>query len=100
MSPIVQAHSVSPIDIRAILRQRRSLILTVFIVIVATVMIGTLAMPNQYETRMKVLVKNERADVIVSPDRNGGSGYRSEVSEAQINSEIELLTSKNLLERV
>jgi uncharacterized protein involved in exopolysaccharide biosynthesis len=72
----------------------------VFTAIVAAVVVGTLAMPKQYQTRMKVLVKNERADMIVSPDRNGASGYRSEVSENQINSEIELLNSKNLLQRV
>ena len=100
MSTIIPPSHVSPADVGAILRRRRWLILTTFVAILGAVVGGTLGMPKQYETRMKVLVKNERANMIVSPDRNGASGYRSEVSEAQINSEIELLTSKNLLERV
>jgi len=49
---------------------------------------------------MKVLVKSERADVIVTPERNDGAGYRGEVSAAEINSEIELLTSNNLMQQV
>jgi uncharacterized protein involved in exopolysaccharide biosynthesis len=71
-----------------------------FLLVLGCVVAGTLLMPKQYQTQMKVLVKNERADMIVSADRNGGSAYRGDVSEAQINSEIELLTSNNLLREV
>ena len=98
--PTDAANAVSLKDLTAILDRRKRLILTVFVLVVAGVAGGTLLMPKQYETRMKVLVKNERADMIVSPDSNGSSGYHGEVSEAQINSEIELLTSNNLLQQI
>src|ERR1035437_4054109 len=100
MTPTDAADTVSLKDLAAILARRKWLILVIFFLVVGGVVAGTLLMPKQYETRMKVLVKNERADMIVSADRNGGSGYRSEVSEVQINSEIELLTNNNLLQQV
>src|ERR1700689_3160475 len=56
--------------------------------------------PKQYESHMKILVKNERADMIVSPGGGDGSGYHGEVSETEINSEIELLNGLNLLQTV
>ena len=100
MNPIENGNTVSLRDIAAILIRRKWQILATFFLTVAAVVAGTLLMPKQYQTQMKVLVKNERADMIVSADSNGGSGYRGEVSEAQINSEIELLTSNNLLQEV
>jgi uncharacterized protein involved in exopolysaccharide biosynthesis len=100
MSPATDPNTISLTDIVAILRRRRTQILATFLAVVALVAVVTLVMPKQYETRMKVLVKNERVDTIVSADPNGASGYRGEVSEAQINSEIELLTGNNLLRQV
>jgi uncharacterized protein involved in exopolysaccharide biosynthesis len=100
MPPTIDPITVSLSDIAAILRRRRSLILVTFLLTLAVVVAGTLLMPKQYETRMKVLVKNERADMIVSPDRNGTAGFSGEVNEAKINSEIELLTGNNLLQQV
>jgi uncharacterized protein involved in exopolysaccharide biosynthesis len=98
--PVENGNTVSLRDITAVLIRRRLQILAIFVLTVAAVVTGTLLMPKQYQTQMKILVKNERADTIVSADRNDGAGYRGEVSEAQINSEIELLTSNNLLEEV
>ena len=100
MHPSENSNTTSLADIAAILIRRKWQILATFFVTVAAVVAGTLLMPKQYETQMKVLVKNERADMIVSADRNGASDYRGEVSEAEINSEIELLNSNNLLQEV
>src|SRR5437763_717379 len=99
MIPTEASDTVSLKDLAAILARRKWLILVTFLLVTGGVAAGTLLMPKQYETRMKVLVKNERADMIVSADRNGGSGYRGEVSELQINYEIELLTGNNLLQQ-
>lgn len=57
----------------------------------------SLLLPKQYESSMKVLVKSERADLVVSPEANPAAAPRGEVTESQINSEIELLTSSELL---
>lgn len=75
--------------LRILIKRKRQIIIT-FLVIVFAVVTGTLLMPKEYETRMKILVKSDRVD--------GGSS--SDVSEAQVNTEIELLNSNNLLEQV
>jgi uncharacterized protein involved in exopolysaccharide biosynthesis len=100
MNSIDTEKPVSLREIVAILNRRKMLIATTFVLVVAAVAAVTFLMPKQYETRMKVLVKNERADIVVSPDSTGSPVFRNEVSEAEINSEIELLTGKNLLRQV
>jgi uncharacterized protein involved in exopolysaccharide biosynthesis len=87
-------------DITAILVRRKRQILVTFVVAVAAVTAGTLLMPKQYESHMKILVKNERADMVVTADSNTGTGYQGAVSEEQINTEIELLNSESLLRQV
>jgi uncharacterized protein involved in exopolysaccharide biosynthesis len=49
---------------------------------------------------MKILVKNTRADVVITPEATNATSGNSEVTETQINSEIALLTSRDLLEQV
>lgn len=48
---------------------------------------------------MKIFVKHERADSVVSPDKSDAA-VRAEVSESEVNSEIELLTNSELLRQV
>jgi len=86
-----------------VLFRRKALIVTAFLTIALATAAVTFLLPNKYESRMKILVKNMRVDVAITPERTtGGSGLAqdTEVGEAQINSEIELLTSKDLLEQV
>ncbi|HEX3701709.1 MAG TPA: Wzz/FepE/Etk N-terminal domain-containing protein [Vicinamibacterales bacterium] len=59
-----------------------------------------LLMPRQYEAEMKFLVKRERADPIVSADPNAVTQASASVSEDELNSEVELLKSRDLLEDV
>jgi uncharacterized protein involved in exopolysaccharide biosynthesis len=69
-----------------------------------TLFTGTTAMvlrsPKQYEAEMKILVKRERVDAIVSGDSKAFSQGRSDVTEDELNSEVELLKSRDLLEQV
>lgn len=62
--------------------------------------VATFALPVAYDSEMKFLVKNERADLILTPDKNITSQMPTEVSENQVNSEVELLKSRDLLEKV
>ena len=74
--------------------------LALFLTVLGAVIAGTFLMPREYESHMKVLVKNERADPVVSSERNLSSMLRGDVTEAQVNSEIELLSSSELLGEV
>lgn len=83
---------------------RHKLLMTVtFLTIALGTAVVTMMLPNEYESRTKILVKNLRTDVPITPERtNGTNGLTSDkdVSENQINSEIEVLTSKDLLNQV
>ena len=72
----------------------------VFIGVFALAAVISLMMPKQYDSSMKLLVKSERADLVVSPEAHPAASTRSEVTESQINSEIELLTSDEILTEV
>jgi uncharacterized protein involved in exopolysaccharide biosynthesis len=55
--------------------------------------------PEMYQSRMKILVRNMRAEIPLTAGSDSVSD-RQEVSQAQLGSEIELLKSYDLLERV
>jgi uncharacterized protein involved in exopolysaccharide biosynthesis len=90
-------------DVVSILFRHKLLICTTFLTVLIGTAVLTFLMPNEYEARMKILVKNTRSDVPITPERTTGTAgtyFENEVSENQINSEIELLTSEDLLSQV
>ena len=87
-------------DTLAVIFRQKWLIALVFVSVILIVASITWLLPNKYESRMKLLVKNSRAEIIVSPEQAGNMTLTSEVSEAQINSEIELIQSQDLFEAV
>jgi uncharacterized protein involved in exopolysaccharide biosynthesis len=80
--------------------RRKWLFLGSFVTITAITVGLALLLPNRYQSRMKILVKNTRADVVITPEATNATSGSGEVTESQINSEIALLTSKDLLEQV
>jgi uncharacterized protein involved in exopolysaccharide biosynthesis len=95
--------TVSTRDVAGVIFRHKLLICATFLTVVIGTAIVTFMMPNQYESRMKILVKNSRTDVPITPERtNGMNGAppEAEASETQINSEIALLTSKDLLNQI
>lgn len=87
-------------DLAALLFRRKWMVLLLFSLIMAATVAAALLLPNKYQSRMRILVKNARADVVISPDTNNSASTGSNVTETQINSEIALLNSKDLLEEV
>jgi uncharacterized protein involved in exopolysaccharide biosynthesis len=62
--------------------------------------IAVLVQPKTYEAQMKILVKRERVEPVVSADPDVPTQARTDVTEAELNSEVELLRSRDLLEQV
>jgi uncharacterized protein involved in exopolysaccharide biosynthesis len=92
--------SLSLKSLAAVLCRRKAILACTFMGIFSAVALVTFLMPRQYESRMKVFVKHERADLVVSPDARNGAQVPNEISENQVNSEMELLTSNDILSRV
>ncbi|MGH9928077.1 MAG: GumC family protein [Pyrinomonadaceae bacterium] len=102
-SPGKSEAQVSVRDLVSILFRHKLLLCVTFLAVALGTAAITLLMPNEYESRMKILVKNTRSDVPITPEQTVGSTgnfFENDVSENQINSEIELLTSEDLLKQV
>ena len=80
-------------------RQRRLMIAT-FVALFGVVIGIALVLPKQYESQMKILVRHERADSMVSAEREAPRQTQTEVTEEELQSEAELLRSKDLLTKV
>ena len=86
-------------DFLHVVFKRKNQILLFFVVTVCTVAIGTFVIKPTYEAKTQVLVKVGRENLYIPP--GGGSGpIISFNRDEQINSEIELLKSRSLVEKV
>ena len=80
----------------AMVRRRRSLMLTVFLAVFVVILVVGLLLPPKYSSSMKILVRSAPTDMVSTPQRADGVTLGT-VSEAEVNSEVELLTSYDLL---
>jgi uncharacterized protein involved in exopolysaccharide biosynthesis len=82
--------------------RHRRLVTLVFFGIFLGAILCMLLLPRKYEAEMKILVNRERVDAVVTPDPDNvnGPGIVPAVSEEDLNSEVELIKSRDLLERV
>lgn len=74
--------------------------LLTFAVIFGAAVIGVLMIKPEYQAMMKVLVKRERMDPVMSPTENASAQALPMVTEDELNSEVEILKSRDLLEQV
>lgn len=80
--------------------RRRRLILGVFLGIFTATLLVIVLLPKQYEAHMKILVRHERAEPVVSPERESPAQWPIPVSEAELQSEAEFIKSTDLLRKV
>jgi uncharacterized protein involved in exopolysaccharide biosynthesis len=89
----------SPRDVFHIIFKRKIQILTTFLLILSAAIIGTLMMEPVYEASTQILVKLGRESVFV-PTSGNVSPILNINREQQVNSEIEILKSRALAEKV
>jgi uncharacterized protein involved in exopolysaccharide biosynthesis len=83
----------------AILRRRRVLIIA-FLALSAGAVAAVLTARPVYEGGFKLLVKRDRADAVVSGVAGAQTSRPEELSESELNSQVELLKAQDLRERV
>lgn len=76
--------------------RHRLLFLLLFGVVIGATSALTLLSPKQYRSEMKFLLENNRSSPAITPDRSAVQG-NSEITEQQINSELEVLGSDDVL---
>lgn len=95
------ARSLSLRDVLTPVFRHWKLVVFTFCAISLGGLLAVLLLPKRYEARMKIWVKHgERVDAAVTPDRNGFLPLRDSPTEEELNSEVELLKSSDLLEKV
>ncbi|HKV60704.1 MAG TPA: Wzz/FepE/Etk N-terminal domain-containing protein [Candidatus Acidoferrum sp.] len=80
-------------------RQRR-LIIGTFLGIFCLGSCLAFLLPKEYVSEMKILVKHERADPMVTPGASTPAQFQTDVSTAELQSEAELLKARDLLSQV
>ena len=86
-------------DFLSVIFKRKAQILLFFFATVCTVTIGTFMAKPTYEAKAQILVKAGRESMYVPPTGSGNAVVSND-REEQINSEIEILKSRSLLEKV
>jgi uncharacterized protein involved in exopolysaccharide biosynthesis len=80
-------------------RQRRTMLIAFCVVVIAAALSGFWT--PKYEAQMKILVLRQRSDTVVTSSPNAPSEFSSDqISEEDLNSEVELLNSEDLLRTV
>jgi uncharacterized protein involved in exopolysaccharide biosynthesis len=93
LSPAFSQRPLTLRDTIAPLFRYRRVVSCTFFIIIAAALLWALLAPKQYQAEMKLLVKRDRVESAATPGGN-------DVSEEEINSEVELLQSRDLLEKV
>ena len=98
-------HDALPMTLRdlaaPVFRQRR-LASLIFVGVFLGAVLSVLFVPRKFEAEMKILVNRDRVDTVVTPDPNAAEVVAPvpTISEQDINSEVELLKGRDLLESV
>ena len=98
-SNITQPSITARVGIEGFFRQKRLFFWVASPVLIATILV-TLLTHKQYSSEMKFLVQNTRGNVVVTPERTSPTNIVSDVTETQVNSELEILHSHDVIDPV
>lgn len=87
-------------DVVAIGFRHQRVMVLCFVGVVIGVMLSALALPAKYRAETKLLVKRDRVDPVVSAEQNAPMMFHDTVGEEEINSEVELIQSQDVLQKV
>jgi uncharacterized protein involved in exopolysaccharide biosynthesis len=90
----------TPRDAAGVCFQHWHLILLVFCPIFVGAILSALISPKIYQAETEILVRRERSDPVVSPGSDAASNLATTVTEEDLNSEVELLKNRELLNKV
>ncbi len=92
-------HSTTVRDVVAVGFRHRWLIVISFFGVFWGAVVVTWLMPPRYEAHVKIMVKRERIDPVVGATQNTQL-IAEDMTEQDLNSEVELLKSRDLMEKV
>ncbi len=93
-------YSFTARDVAAIGFRHQKVLVLCFVGVALGVGLSSLFLPAKYKAETKLLVKKERVDPVITPEQNAPLTFHDTVSEEEINSELELITSSDVLQKV
>jgi uncharacterized protein involved in exopolysaccharide biosynthesis len=87
-------------DVLAIVFRHKRVILISFWGILLGAVVAAVLEPPEYRASTEFLIERERLDPVISPGASNPPAFRGEVTEEELNSEIELLESSDVLRQV
>jgi uncharacterized protein involved in exopolysaccharide biosynthesis len=87
-------------DFSGVLFRQAPIAIFCFLLVVAVAVVAILLMPDRYQSEMRILVKHDRADTLISASAGAEQMLSPEVTEQELNSEIELLQAPDILAQV
>jgi len=93
-------YSFTARDVAAIGFRHQKVLVLCFVGVVLGVGLSSFLLPAKYRSETKLLVKRERIDPVITPEQNAPLTFHDTVSEEEINSEVELITSSDVLAKV
>jgi succinoglycan biosynthesis transport protein ExoP len=95
-----RSYSFTARDVVAIGFRHQRVMVLCFVGVVLGVLLSAVFLPTKYRAETKLLVKRERVDPVVSPEQNAPMMFKDTVGEEEINSEVELIQSQDVLQKV
>lgn len=90
----------TPRDVAAVLFRHKKLLVTTFLLLFAGCFLYALLLPS-YKAEMKILIRRGRIDPALTPTQTSSPLFEhDEISEQEMNSEVELLHGGDILRRV
>lgn len=95
--PIYPQAKRSP-SLLSILSRHRRIGIAVFVAMMLITILSLFLIPRTYEASMQFMVNNDRVSAPIAPDSSTQAiVYMNDINEAQVNTEVSLLTSNDLL---
>lgn len=85
--------------VESLFRQRKLFLVAAALIFIVGMLFAFLP-HKKYASEMVLLVQNARSNAVISASRTVGDGGAGEVSDSQLNSEIEVLQSNDVLDQV
>jgi uncharacterized protein involved in exopolysaccharide biosynthesis len=99
VSALSRPSSTPRVGMEAFFRHSRLFFGIVFATLIVAILV-TFLTPKQYASEMKFLVQNTRGNVPVTPERTNSAGAPSDVTDTQVNSELEILHSHDVVDAI
>jgi len=95
-----QNFSINVKDLLAIGFRHKRAMLMCFLAVFTGAVLVSIMMPTSYQAHTQILVKRERVDPVISPGQAAPVMVKEEVTEDELNSEVELLESDDVMQQV